>query len=82
MRKELKRPLRLFCLELMIYAAFVAVYFLLVLHFLGGWLKDLFESDRPVYAVVALGLIVGQGFLLEVFTRLMLALIDPSSEAR
>ena len=55
-------------------------YFFLVLHLLGGWLERLFESDRRVYAGIALALIIGQGILLEVLTRLLLGLIKSRTE--
>lgn len=51
-----------------IYAIFVFLYYFLVLHFLGGWLKGLFDDKRTVYAVVALALMIGQGILLELLT--------------
>ena len=62
-----------FLIELMVYAVFVAIYFFLVLHFLGGWLKWLFDVHRGVYAVVALGLITAQGVLLQWLTAWLLA---------
>ena len=57
-----------FLLEVVAYAAFVFVYYFLVLHFLGAWLKGLFDQHRAVYAVVALALIIAQGVLLEFLT--------------
>lgn len=70
-----------FLLELIVYAALVAGYYFLVLHFLGGWLDHLFHNGRRTYAAVALGLIVGQGFLLENLTRLLLSWVKPRREA-
>jgi hypothetical protein len=60
----------------------VTGYYFLVLHFLGGWLNQLFQSDRRLYAGVALGLIIGQGILLEMLTRLLLTLVIPRREGR
>jgi len=80
--KQVKSTLKTFLIELVVYAAFVAAYFFLVLHFLTDWLANLFECERRVYAVVALGLIIGQGFLLELCTRLMLGWIKPRTEGR
>ena len=80
MRKEVKSSLISFCVELVIYAVLVIAYYFLVLHLLGGWLLRLFEHDRRVYAVTALGLIICQGLLLEVLTRLLLAFIKPRTE--
>ena len=43
--------------ELMIYAGFVAGYFLLVLHPLDGWIGQVFQGSRVHYALLALGFI-------------------------
>jgi hypothetical protein len=58
----------------------MAVYVVFVLHFLGGWLFRLFRSERPLYAVVSLVLIVGQGFVLEILARALLGLIKGKKE--
>jgi hypothetical protein len=57
-----------FLLELAVYACFVLAYFYLVLHFLGDWLKQVFVENKTLYAILALGLIVVQGVLLEMLT--------------
>ncbi len=80
MEREVEKSLKSFFLELIVYAALVTVYFFAVLHFLGDWLYRLFEDDRRIYAIVALCLIVGQGFLLELLTRSLLTLIKPRTE--
>ena len=80
MKKEFRNSLKSYLVELAVYGVLVAAYFLLVLHFLGGWLYGLFEGDRRVYAAVALLLIIGQGVLLETVTRLLLAWIKPRTE--
>jgi hypothetical protein len=72
-----KNFLRVLLLEAGVYAALVAVYCFLVLHFLGPWLARLFHDDRRAYAFAALGLIIAQGFLLELLTRFMLARVKP-----
>lgn len=63
-------------LELAIYAALVAVYFLLVLHFLGDELKSLYDSNKTTYAFVTLALISGQGVLLEIITTHLLRVLQ------
>jgi hypothetical protein len=63
-----RRMIRAFLAEAAIYAVIVAAYFLLVLRFLGGWLKESFDHDRPLYAAAALLLMLGQGVVLEVVT--------------
>jgi len=80
MKPEARKSLKSFVVELGLYALAVAVYFGLVLHYLGGWLYELFKHERHLYAAVALGLIVGQGILLEVVTRVLLAFINPRTE--
>ena len=67
--------LRAYAIELLIYAGLVLGYFYLVLLILGDWLVGLFQGNLSVYAVVALGLIVGQGILLEMVTSILLRLI-------
>ena len=61
-----------FLFELGLYAALVTGYFFLVLHFLGGALRSLFETNKTTYAIVALALIIGQGVLLEVLSTALL----------
>jgi hypothetical protein len=55
-----------FFLHLGIYAVLVVGYFLIVITSLSTFLKDLFDQNLPVYAVVAWALIAGQGVLLEI----------------
>ena len=73
--------LRPFLLEIAIYSVLVVAYFLLVLHFLGGWLKDRFDHDRWEYAFVALGLMLGQAVVLETVTTLLLRLTRGKSSS-
>lgn len=80
MKHEAKIVLHRWLLEVVMYAALVAAYYFLVLHFLGNGLKDIYEQDRRYYAGLALGLIVGQGFLLEMLTRLLLRWMTPRTE--
>ena len=77
MAKEKKdHSLLSFSIELLIYAALVAGYMLLVARFLGHWLADLHEEHRHWYAFVALALIVAQGVLLETITTGLLSFIQ------
>ena len=64
-----------FLIELALYAVFVFAYFFLVLHFLGNWIKHLFDEHRTQYAIIALALIVFQGIALEMLTTALLKLI-------
>jgi len=65
---EVRRKLGVFVVELVVYAAFVIVYFFAVLHFLGGWLLQLETRHIHTYAVVALLLIICQAVVLEMVT--------------
>ena len=77
MKPEVETSVRAFLIEFVVYAALVAGYYFLVLHFLGDWLWHLFTRDRRTYAALALALIIGQGFLLEFLTRFLLSWIHP-----
>ena len=61
-----------FLLEMAVYAGLVTGYFFLVLHFLGGVLLYLFNTNKFTYALIALALIVGQGLLLQTVTTHLL----------
>jgi hypothetical protein len=72
---ERKNVLKAFSIELPLYAALMVAYVIFVLHFLGKVLFHLFLEERKLYAVVALALIIGQGFILEILARALLDLI-------
>jgi hypothetical protein len=75
MKKQAAKSLRVFAIELAIYAVLVTGYFFLVLHLLGGWLYHLEAQHRYVYAVIALLLIAGQAVALDTVTTLLLRLL-------
>jgi len=74
-KTEVRKTLRAFALELVVYAALVVIYFFAVLHFLGGWLVQLETHHIRVYAVVAILLIIGQAVVLESVTTGLLRLL-------
>ncbi len=80
MNPEIKKSLRSYLVEVVVYAALVAAYYFLVLHFMGPWLADFYESNRKSYAALALGLILAQGLILEIVTRWLLAWLNPRRE--
>jgi hypothetical protein len=80
MKQGILATLKSFLLELLVYGVLVTAYYLLVLHFLGPALKQIYQQDRRYYAGLALALIIGQGFLLEVLTRVLLGWIRPRTE--
>ena len=71
MKKDSAKSLRVFAIELAIYAVFVTAYFFLVLHLLGNWLYRLDMQHRILYAVVALLLIAGQAVVLDALTTVL-----------
>jgi hypothetical protein len=80
MTSEVRRSLLAFLIELIVYAGLVAGYFFLVLSLLADWLNRIFESRRPLYATLALVLIIAQGVLFESITRFLLGLLKPRTE--
>ena len=61
-----------FAIEMLIYAALVIGYFLLVLRLLGRPLESLFSRNLVVYAIIGLVLIVAQAVLLESVTSFIM----------
>ena len=51
-----------------------------LLHYLGDWLQHLNTENTKLYAVVAIGLIIGQAVLLEWVTTLLFRLLRGRSE--
>jgi len=58
-------------LEVGVYAGLVTAYLLVVLRALGPFLLDIAEKRHVLYAILALLLMLGQGFLLELITTLL-----------
>ena len=81
MQRKIGSSLGWFLVEVLLYTGLVTGYYFLVLRFLGQWLAELYRTDRRVYAAIALALIIGQGFLLEVLTRVLLGRIQPRRNA-
>ena len=75
MKKDTAKSLRVFAIELAIYAVLVTAYFFLVLHVLGNWLYRLETQHRITYAVVAILLIAGQAVLLDALTTLLFRIL-------
>jgi hypothetical protein len=68
----IRKLIRNFAIEVLIYAVLVVGYFFLILRYLGDPLKQLFDENLILYAFVALGLIVVQGAALEIITSFLL----------
>jgi hypothetical protein len=75
MKKNGAKSIRVFAIELAMYAVFVTAYFFLVLHLLGNWLYRLEMQHRIVYAVVAILLIAVQAVVLDAVTTLLFRII-------
>jgi hypothetical protein len=71
-RAQIQILIRNFVIEMVIYGLLVLGYFFLVLRLLGDPLKDLFDQNILLYALVALGLIVAQSVLLEMVTSFLM----------
>jgi hypothetical protein len=69
-----------FALEIGIFTGIVLCYFFLVLSFLSNWLKNLFDHNKLIYAVVAWALIAGQGVVLEVLAVALLRVIKSETD--
>jgi Kef-type K+ transport system membrane component KefB len=71
-----------FVFELVIYAVLVVAYFFLVLHYLGGWFKELFDHDRQLFAVMALVVMIGQAVGLEIVCGALFWLLNGMKSKR
>jgi hypothetical protein len=74
-KTQVKRTLRAFALELLIYAALVTGYFFAVLFYLGDWLVQLETQHIRIYAVISIFLIIGQAVVLEAVTTGLMRLL-------
>jgi hypothetical protein len=73
MKRDVRKLVRNFAIELVVYGILVVIYFLVVLQTIGDWLFDLYENNLTVYAIVALVLIVAQAVVLEWVTAFLIA---------
>ncbi len=80
MKKEARKALWAFGVEIAIYSVLVVVYFLLVLRFIADGLQNLEHRHIVLYGLVAIALIVGQAVLLEFITTGLLRLLRGRSE--
>jgi Flp pilus assembly pilin Flp len=63
-----------FLVELALYAGFVSLYMILVVHFLDIHVKQVFDENKVLYALLAVALIMVQGVFLEMLTRVLLGM--------
>ena len=64
-----------FFVELLLYSVLLVAYFAFVLHYLGGWFKDLFDHDRKLFAIMALVVMIGQTVGLEIVSGTLIWLL-------
>ncbi len=76
MEERPDQPIKSFLIEMLLYSALVVGYVFVVLAFLIGWLKHLYDSNRVSYAIAALALMIGQAVVLELVTSLLLRLVS------
>jgi hypothetical protein len=69
-----------FALQIGIFAGLLLCYFYLVLSFLSHWLKNLFDHNKPIYAVAAWALIAGQGVALEIVAVALLRVVKSKTD--
>jgi hypothetical protein len=80
MKTAARQAIRSFLIELALYSLLVIAYFFLVLHFLGPGLARIDKEHIRLYALLSVGLILGQAVLLEWVTTFLLRLIRGRSE--
>jgi len=74
-QKKSEPSLKAFAVQLAVFAALVVSYFFLVLSFLSHWLKELFDENKLIYALVAWALMAAQGVVLEIIAAALLKVI-------
>ncbi|MBA3961261.1 MAG: hypothetical protein H0X40_05090 [Chthoniobacterales bacterium] len=80
MKSDARKALISFAIELVVYGILVVVYFFLVLHFLANWLAHLDKESIRLYALVSIGLIIGQAVVLESITTFIFRVLRGRSE--
>ena len=67
-------------ISITIYTAVVTAYCFFVLLYLRDWLKHIFDTDKALYALCALPLIIAQAALLECVIRALRKLSGEKSK--
>jgi hypothetical protein len=75
-QKKSEPSFKAFVVQLVIFTALVVSYFFLVLSFFSHWLKELFDQNKLVYALVAWALIAAQALVLEVIAAALLKVVE------
>jgi len=72
MKSGKKKLIRVFGLQLFIYAVLVTIYLFLIMRYLSDWLVALYEENLTLYAIIALAFIVFQAVLLDWLTTFLM----------
>ncbi len=75
-QKKTEPSFKAFVAQLVVFTVLVVSYFFLVLSFLSHWLKELFDQNKLVYALVAWALIAAQALVLEVTAAALLKIVE------
>ena len=75
-QKRSEPSLKAFLAQLAIFTVLVVSYFFFVLNFFSHWLKELFDQNKLVYALVAWALMAAQGLVLEVIAAALLKVVE------
>lgn len=66
-----RQMLRNLMIEMLVYGVLLVGYLFIVLEYFSDPIRNLFEQNLPLYAVVGLGLIIVQAVLLEFITSIL-----------
>lgn len=72
MKSSKKKLIRIFGLQMVIYAVLVTIYLLIIFRYLRGWLLILFDENLLLYAIISLIFIILQAVLLDRLTTLLM----------
>lgn len=72
MKPAIRKLIRVFGLQLIIYAVLVTVYLFIILRYLSDWLLDLYQTNLPLYAFLSLLFIILQAVLLDWLTTFLM----------
>jgi hypothetical protein len=71
-----------FFFELLLYAILLVAYFAFVLHYLGGWFKELYDHDRTLFAVMALVVMITQTVGLQIVCSFLIWLLGVRKKSK
>ncbi len=72
MKPAIRKLIRVFGLQMLIYAVLVTVYLFIIIRYLTDWLLALYQENLPLYAFLSLLFIVLQAVLLDWLTTFIM----------